>query len=325
MRILIPIAVFIIITFFFGLFAIGQIQEIDNLNQTVADLQKNNMENQNVIGELQYNSTILEGNLDKALSELFDTRNTTRQLIEGQISELESQMKILETQKNRIVDLNNVINQKNNHISERDKEIQDRESDIENLENSIFELENEVESLRLQLESLSNQTNGDFDLEVLLNKHDIGSQLSEAECLECHEYILNEQLAGRVATGHISHMRNQLTNFECQDCHSNINITLRWGDPLRVGLNNEICVDCHTTFMTKIWMGYETKPEQWIRQFPNCESCHEDWRKEMEDAIYVTLNAITEKDCVTCHALNVIFPSDKDPVTLACELCHGEE
>lgn len=325
MKILIPIAAFIIITFFFGLFALGQIQEIENLNQTVSDLQINEADNLNKIGELQYNSSIIEKSLETALSELFESRNTTRQLIEDQILELESQVNILETQKNTIEELNELIDQKNNNISEKDKEIQDRESDINELESSIFELENEVESLKLQLESLGNQTNREFDLEILLIKHNIGSHLSESECLECHEYILNEQLAGRVATGHISHMRNPLTNFECQDCHRNINITLRWGDPLRVGLNKEICVGCHTTFMTKNWMGFDTEPQQWIKLFPDCESCHEDWRDEMVDAIFVTLDAITEDDCATCHAKNVIFPSEKDPVTIPCELCHAEE
>lgn len=273
-----------------GIYVINQSTEISTLTNSNDELETS-------ITDLMESATLLE-------RDILET-NANIANLESQILELENDKIIIEEE----------LEDEKSEKQVLSDELASKEQLLAVLQSELDDALEVSEDLLKQIEALSIPND---------QRHIDPSIMAAIDCSQCHSEVRAQSLAGESNNYHNTHLNNILLNFDCADCHNSVDILSESTDIERV-VNTGTCALCHNALPTKLWMTFVSSPEQWVQQFPNCVSCHDDWKVTMEDATFVNMDIITNNDCTTCHLDNVRteFLVERDPIgPLACSVCH---
>lgn len=254
--------------------------------------------------ELETSLTDLMGSASKLERDILET-NANIASLESQILELENDKMLIEEE----------LEDEKSEKQVLSDEIASKELLMAVLQSELDDAIEVSEDLIKQIESLGIPND---------QRHIDPSIMASIDCSQCHSEVIGQALAGESNGYHNTHLNNILLNFDCADCHNSVDILSESTDIGRV-VNTGTCALCHNALPTKLWMTFTSNPQQWIQRFPNCVSCHDDWKQSMEEATFVNMDIITNDDCTTCHLDNVReeFLVVRDPVgPINCDVCH---
>ncbi|MEE9586017.1 MAG: hypothetical protein V3W09_03860, partial [Nitrososphaerales archaeon] len=245
---------------------------------------------------LVYNQSSEITTLTDAKSEL----ESDKANIIGKISELEEDIveirTLVNTLEEELADAKSSNQELKDEIGGVESDKLQLEADIKNRELRIVALEKELADAKTEISDLNDliiEYLGQItDLSVPIDQRHLNQTIfATQDCSQCHGPVAEQAVRGESNEKHNIHLNNILLNFGCTDCHKSVDILSSSENLTRI-VDIDTCKGCHTTFPTKIWMGYPTPPEAFALQFSDCIQCHDDWREEMAEASYVNIDSI---------------------------------
>ncbi len=295
------IILIIVLSVGFTIISLALYNQINELNDEVADLQHNNEEYEKYVAEFENLASTLRWEKESVELELEQSRNTTRPILESNLIEIASLRELLATKTSNFTSLEKILDNTTRLLDGLIKELQKMEEVDEERDEQI---------MSLRAEKLDGQITS--SLQPL---HNITFNLANPSCYQCHLEMLFE-------ANHTAHLTNPMMNFVCLKCHEDINLGLQ-DTTFEFGVNQTECAQCHTPMPDKIGM-WQQNSDEFVKDYPECISCHSLWKSQMRKvADYINLDKIREADCYDCHGKVKLFEQTKQRITIPCVQCHG--